>query len=210
MINYDEKLKKIKIFTLGNACVGKTCFILKFTENKYENSHIMTAGIDLKMKIIELSNKKRYNIFFYDTAGQEKFKSISANSIKSADGIILMYDITNQKSYDDISCWMNSIIEHKGKGFPMVLLGNKCDLENERIISTEEGYDLAQKYSLKFFETSNKLNTNINNAGLELINLIIDKNKEKFIYEENKNENENKNIELNKSNSKKKKHSCKC
>ena len=121
-----------------------------------------------------------------------------------------MYDITNQKSYDDISRWMNSIIEHKGKDFPMVLLGNKCDLENGRIISTEEGYDLAKKYNLKFFETSNKLGTNINDAGLELINQIIDKNKEKFIYEENNNENENNNIQLSKSNSNKKKHSCKC
>ena len=203
----DEKLKSIKIFTLGNSSVGKSCFILKFTENKFEYEHLMTAGINLKMKTIELPNKKRFKIKFYDTAGQERFKSISSNSIKSADGVILMYDITNQKSYDDISIWMENIIEHKGQEFPMVLLGNKCDLDEQRIISIEEGNELAQKFNLKFFETSNKLGTNINDAGLELINQIIEKNKDKF----DKDENEKEIIQISENKTKKKKKiSCNC
>ena len=168
---YDEK---INIFALGNSKVGKTCFILQFTDNIFQEVHLMTAGIDLKTKFIEHSNGKKYKINFYDTAGQERYRSISVNSVNNSDGIVLMYDITNQKSYEEISIWMDSIKEIKKESFPMVLVGNKIDLEEKRIVSEEEGKELATKFGLKFFETSNKTGKNVNEAGNELINQIIE------------------------------------
>lgn len=164
---------KLRIFTLGNGQVGKTCFILRFTEDSFQPAHLMTTGIDLKTKLVELNNKK-YNVSFYDTAGQERFRSICYNSIKSADGIILMFDLTNQKSYDEISNWMMNIKDIKGDDFPMILIGNKCDLEKERVISKEEGIELSKKYKLKYFEASNKTGENIQESGTSIISLVIE------------------------------------
>ena len=167
-----KNYENIKIYTLGNSTVGKTSFILRFTEDYFNNAYIQTIGIDYQTKIITL-NGKTYSVNFYDTAGQERYKSISVNSIKWADGILLMYDITNKKSFDAIPQWMKDIIENKGINFPIILIGNKCDLEDEREVTKDEGEQLAKNYGVSFFETSNKDDVNIKNVGTELINQII-------------------------------------
>ena len=191
---YDEK---IKIMTLGNSDVGKTSFILRFAKNSYRDTKLITLGIDLETKIIALNNKK-YQIALFDTAGQERYKSISLNTVKNADGIILMYDITNQKSYDSISEWMEKISENLESDIPIILIGNKCDLNEERIISKEEGKELSNKYQLSFFETSNKTGENVEEAVLDLINKIIKTKKNDIVAQE-------KSIELNKNDFKEKK-----
>ena len=172
--NDNGNKEKINIMTLGRFDVGKTCFIIRFTQNTFKDT-IITTGIDLITTNIKLNNEKAYQVNIYDTAGQEKYKSMSTNTIKSADGILLMYDITNQKSFDLIDEWMKSIHEIKGDNFPIILIGNKTDLNDLRVISKEEGEELSLKYKLKFFETSNKDGTNIKDAALALINLIIEK-----------------------------------
>ena len=128
----------------------------------------------MKIKMINY-NEKEYRIEFYDTAGQERYRAISLNSIKSADGIVLMYDITNQKSFDDISNWMKNIRQLQGNEFPMILVGNKCDLESKRIVTYEEGIELSKTYKIPFFEVSNKKGINIEESSLELIKQIIEK-----------------------------------
>lgn len=190
---FDEK---IKIMTLGNSDVGKTSFLIRFTKNKYNDSKFTTLGIDLVTKLIMLNNKK-YQIGFYDTAGQERYKSISLNTVKNADGIILMYDITNQISYDSISEWMEKISENLESDIPIMLIGNKCDLDNKRIISKEEGEELSDKYKLSFFETSNKTGENVEESVFDLVNKIIKTKKNDTIVKE-------KNIELNKNDIKEK------
>ena len=165
---------KIKLFSLGNASVGKTSYIVKFTDDLFRDNTLITTGIDLKIKMINY-NEKEYRIEFYDTAGQERYRAISLNSIKSADGIVLMYDITNQKSFDDISNWMKNIRQLQGNEFPMILVGNKCDLESKRIVTYEEGIELSKTYKIPFFEVSNKKGINIEESSLELIKQIIEK-----------------------------------
>ena len=169
-----NELEKFNIMTLGNSSVGKTCYILRYTEKTFEEVYLTTLGIDFKTKIIKLPNNQKYRIDYYDTAGQERYKSISLNAIKNTQGVILMYDITNKKTFDAITKWIKDIIDAKGKDFPIVLLGNKCDMETERQVTKDEGEQLAQKYNLSFFETSNKTGKNIEEAGLELINKILD------------------------------------
>ena len=169
-----NELEKFNVMTLGNSAVGKTSYILRYTEKTFEEVYLTTLGIDFKTKIIKLPNNQKYRIDYYDTAGQERYKSISLNAIKNTQGVILMYDITNKKSFDAITKWMKDIIEAKGQDFPIVLLGNKCDMEQERQVTKDEGEKLAQKYNLSFFETSNKTGKNIEEAGLELINKILD------------------------------------
>ena len=160
------------IMVLGNSEVGKTCYILKYTENFFQELYLTTVGIDFKIKT-ETINNKQYKLFLYDTTGQEKYKSIALNIIRNAQGIILMYDITNKKSFESIPEWIKSIRDSKGENFPMILLGNKLDKEDIRVISEKEGKELADEYGIKFFETSNKTGVNIQQSGMALVNEIL-------------------------------------
>ena len=180
-----EKIPKYNIMTLGNTAVGKTSFIIRYTENTFSDSYLTTLGIDYKSKIITLENKKSYNINFFDTAGQEKYKSLAVNVIKKAHGVILMYDVTDKKSFDAISNWMKNVIDIKGKDFPVMLVGNKIDLVDHREVSTEEGENSAKQYGIQFFEISNKFGTNVEEAGLELINQIVENNSNNMESENN-------------------------
>ena len=183
----NEEEIKIIILTLGNSSVGKTCFIQRYTHNTFEISNLTTTGLDMQKKIMKI-NDKTYKVLFYDTQGQERYKSISVNFIKNADGIILMYDITKQTTFDSISEWMVNIRKAKAEEFPVVLVGNKCDLEEKREISKEEGEDLAKKYGLPFYETSNKDNINIEESCLDLVNKAIvyrEKDLENNLYKAN-------------------------
>ena len=172
----NENEERINIMTLGNSEVGKTCYIVKYTEDFFQELYLTTVGIDFKVKT-ETINNKQYKLFLYDTTGQEKYKSIALNIIRNAQGIILMYDITNKKSFESIPEWIKSIRDSKGDNFPMILLGNKLDKEDIRIISEKEGKELADEYGIKFFETSNKTGVNVQEAGKALVNEIL-KNKE--------------------------------
>ena len=170
--NENENEERINIMTLGNTEVGKSCFILRFTDNIFQEIYLATVGIDFKIKT-ETINNKQYKLFLYDTTGQEKYKSIALNIIKNAQGIILMYDITDRKSFESIPDWIKSVKDAKGSNFPMILLGNKLDKEDVRVIKEEEGKELADEYKIKFFETSNKTGTNIQEAGMALVNEIL-------------------------------------
>ena len=145
-----------------------------------------TVGIDCKAKIIEIENIK-YKLLFYDTAGQERYKSLAPNLIKKAHGIIIMYDITNKSSFDSIPDIIKNIKEEKGDYFPMILIGNKKDLEQDREIKKEEGEDLASKNGIEFFEISNKEGINVQEAGFAIVNKILEKRKEESIVNESGN-----------------------
>ena len=188
--NENEFEEKINIMTLGNTTVGKTCFILKFTENRFQETYIATIGLDFKMKTIQIKEKK-YKIFFYDTTGQERYKSIALNTIKNANGILLMYDITNEESFKSIPNWIQSVKDVKGNDFPMVLSGNKIDKKDERKISKKQGEELAANYNMEFFEISNKDGTNVEECGLALANKILEKRKKDGIDIENINKSNN-------------------
>ena len=171
----DEQEEKFNLIALGNNEVGKTSFILRYVKNEFSKEYLSSIGFDFQIKSITIKNKS-YKIYFYDTAGQEKFRAISFNMIKYSDGIVLMYDITNKKSFDSISQWIDSIKEIKEKNFPLVLIGNKCDLEEKREVTEEEGKKMADKFGFLFFETSNKNGTNIEKACTDLIDKIIERN----------------------------------
>ena len=166
----------IKIIILGDSEVGKTSFIIRFTKNKFDETYLATIGVDYKDRIINIENKL-YKLMYYDTAGEEKYKSIPKNYIKNMQGIILMYDITNKLSFDSIIDWISDVKEIKGENFPMILVGNKIDLNESREVTEEMGYELAEKNQIEFFETSNKDGTNIQDAGLEIVYKILSETK---------------------------------
>ena len=159
--------------TLGNSAVGKTSFIIRYTDNSFQEVYLSTIGIDYKEKMIDVDNKQ-YKLFFYDTTGQEKFRSLAFNTVKNADGVILMYDITNKESFKSIPEWIKNVRERKGDDFPLLLLGNKIDKEDKRVISKEQGEDLAEEYNIDFFEISNKNGTNIEEAVFTFLKKILE------------------------------------
>ena len=197
--NNKDKIKRtyISLATLGNSNVGKTNIINNFLGLQFTDKNISTIGIDFKIKNVILENNSKLKVKIWDTAGQERFRSMAFNFLKNIQGILLIYDLTDESSFISIDRWINNL-ENKLdiKNVPIILVGNKNDKEDERKISYEKGLKYAQKYNFKFFEMSAKTGENVNEAFLTLIHLYYDKNKEEFILEnvkENIKENEKNN-----------------
>ena len=166
----------IKIITLGNTSVGKSSFILKYIENKFTYNYTTTLGLDFKQKKIKLKNGKEVRLRIFDTAGQERFRSVSVSFIKKADGVILIYDISNRESFDSIGEWIKNIRETGKEILPVVLVGNKCDLPPEKRKITEiEVKEKADEFKIPFFESSCKEGINIKEVFHKLIEEITTK-----------------------------------
>ena len=171
-----KKIEEVKIITLGDTSVGKSSFILKYIDDRFSYNYIATLGLDFKQKKIKLKSGEEVRLRIFDTAGQERFKSISINFIKKAHGILLIYDITKRNTFESVKKWMDSILDASGEKICILLVGNKCDLEEERVVSKEEGEQKAKEYNLDFFETSCKEGININEVFEKLTEDILMKN----------------------------------
>ena len=178
------KIEDIKIITLGNSAVGKSSFILKYTDNSFSQEYLSTLGVDYKHKKIKLKNGKDVRVRIFDTAGQERFKSVSFSFIKKADGVILIYDISDLDSFKAVDNWIKSIRETGKEKLPIILVGNKCDLsDNKRKISLVEGQDKANEFQIPFYETSCKDGINIKEVFEKLVDDIIEKGNKNIMGE---------------------------
>ena len=184
--NNNQNKVDIKIITLGDSHVGKSSLIVKYIDNKFSNVYMSTIGFDLKHKQITLNDGTDAKIMIYDTAGQERFKSLAANYIKKANGILLVYDISEHSTFENIGMWMESITEEKGDKLPIVLVGNKADLTDERQVTYEEGKKLAEDKGFHFFETSCKDGANVSECFIDLAELVYEKSGKKLIQNSNK------------------------
>ena len=162
-----------KLMTLGETCVGKDellrSFVGKNRFQKYPNS----IGVDFHVKTIQIEDKE-IKLKIWDTLGQERIRNIDID--KSTQGILLVYDITNYESFDKINNWIENII-YKAPKLKMVLVGNRCELSNQRKVSIEEAEYFANKYNIKFFEASPKDGTNVNEVFYYLANEIYQESK---------------------------------
>ena len=165
-----SKAEEIKLMTLGNSDVGKTSFIIKYTENIFFPDLISTLGVDIKVKELKLKNGKDIILKIFDTAGEERYKSISVNFIKKIDGIIIMYDISNKSSFEEINNWIATIRDNTNNYLCKILVGNKCDLSGDiREVTLKEGEKKAEEYKIPFFETSCKDGTNVDEVFEKII-----------------------------------------
>ena len=169
--NYDYL---IKILTIGESGVGKTCLISRYNKNEFSATHLSTIAIDFKMKNAEI-NGHRVKIQIWDTAGQERFATLTNGFFKGSDGIIVVYSVTDEKSFENVNKWMQQIQQRAPADVKVLLAGNKTDLEEERKVSYEEGERLAQKYNIPFFETSAKNGTHVNEVFEKLGADVIEK-----------------------------------
>jgi Ras-related protein Rab-8A len=156
-----------KLLLIGDSGVGKTCVLFRFSEDAFNATFISTIGIDFKIRTIELDGKK-IKLQIWDTAGQERFRTITTAYYRGAMGIMLVYDITNEKSFDNIKNWIRNIEEHASADVEKMILGNKCDMNDRRQVSKERGEQLAIEYGIKFMETSAKASINVEEAFFTL------------------------------------------
>ena len=142
-----------KILTIGESGVGKTCVLRRFVENKFLKNHVATIGKDFKTKTLNINNQE-IKLKIWDTAGQERFRNITTQYYKGADGIVLVYDVTDESSYEKIRDWMEQILSNtQQEEIGLVLLGNKCDME-PRSVTEEMGKKMAEELKIEYYETS--------------------------------------------------------
>jgi len=157
----------IKLLLIGDSGVGKSCLLLRFSEDSFAPSFITTIGIDYKIRTIELEGKK-IKLQIWDTAGQERFRTITTAYYRSAMGVLLVYDVTDDKSFANIKNWIRNIEQHASENINKVLVGNKCDLMDKRIIDTQKGQSLADEFKIPFFEPSAKNAIKVEDAFISL------------------------------------------
>ena len=159
----------IKILIVGDPGVGKSNFIYRYTKDKFSVNKLSTVGFESNIKEIEIAEKKVI-VQLWDSAGQEKYKSITKNLFTRVQGIIILYDITNKKSFTNIQNWIK-LIKETNDSIPYVLAGNKCDLTNQRAVEEEEAIKFSQENNINFMETSAKQDINI----IDCVNSFVQK-----------------------------------
>ena len=133
-----------------------------------------SIGVDFKLKNIEIDNKK-IKLQIWDTAGQERFRTITTSYYKGAHAIVIVFDITDKDSFEHVKIWMQDIDKFAKQGVMRILVGNKCDLENQRAITKEEGNEMALKYGIKYVETSAKDTINIEELFVNTAKNLMEK-----------------------------------
>ncbi|KAG2132370.1 rab-type small GTP-binding protein [Suillus clintonianus] len=157
----------IKLLLIGDSGVGKSCLLLRFCDDAWTPSFITTIGIDFKIRTIELDGK-RIKLQIWDTAGQERFRTITTAYYRGAMGILLVYDVTDERSYHSIRTWHANIEQHASEGVNKILIGNKSDWTDKRAVSEEKGIELATELGMDFMETSAKANEGVELAFFNL------------------------------------------
>lgn len=156
---------QIKLLMIGDSGVGKTCLLLRYANDSFSPTFITTIGIDFKIKTITLDDKV-IKLQIWDTAGQERFRTITTSYFRGAQGILLVYDVTDRGSFENVSNWVGQIKSHAENNISKVLIGNKSDVDDsERAVTYEEGKKLAEEYGIgTFFEASAKQNICVTEA----------------------------------------------
>ena len=171
----DEQDYIFKVLRLGNSDVGKSSLLLRFVDSLWNDAFVPTIGVDFKVKTLEINNKK-VKMQIWDTAGQERFRTVVSTYFRGAHGILLLYDVTNKDSFKNLENWLIEIEKNSSDKVLKILVGNKCDLSDDREIQTEEGQAFAVRNGMEFMETSAKMNTNVSEAFETLGKLMIDFN----------------------------------
>ncbi|KAM9099624.1 ras-related protein Rab-3D isoform X1 [Sarcophilus harrisii] len=163
-----------KLLIIGNSSVGKTSFLFRYADDSFTSAFVSTVGIDFKVKTV-YRNEKRVKLQIWDTAGQERYRTITTAYYRGAMGFLLMYDVSNQESFNAVQDWATQIKTYSWDNAQVILVGNKCDLEDERVVSTEDGKHLADDLGFEFFEASAKDNINVKQVFERLVDIICEK-----------------------------------
>ena len=169
-----SKSIQFKFLVLGEGKIGKTSLIERYINKTFKSNYIATIGMDIRRKRLEINNKE-VDISITDTAGQERFRSITKMFYKGADGILVGFDLTDRNTFEQVNYWISQIEENSSKDYPisLVLFGNKCDNVENIKVSEEDIEKLKEKYKLTFYKTSAKDGTNVQNAFQHLTKITL-------------------------------------
>ncbi|KQK08120.1 hypothetical protein BRADI_2g39760v3 [Brachypodium distachyon] len=163
-IEYDYLFK---LLLIGDSSVGKSCLLLRFADDAYVDTYISTIGVDFKIRTVELDGKS-VKLQIWDTAGQERFRTITSSYYRGAHGIIIVYDVTDMESFNNVKQWLSEIDRYASDSVCKLLVGNKCDLVDSKVVDTEEAKALADSLGMTFLETSAKESINVEKAFLTM------------------------------------------
>ncbi|KAK4745236.1 hypothetical protein SAY87_011548 [Trapa incisa] len=156
-----------KLLLIGDSGVGKSCLLLRFADDSYLESYISTIGVDFKIRTVE-QDGKTIKLQIWDTAGQERFRTITSSYYRGAHGIIVVYDVTDQESFNNVKQWLSEIDRYASDNVNKLLVGNKCDLTAQKVVSYETAKAFADEIGIPFLETSAKNSTNVEQAFMAM------------------------------------------
>lgn len=157
-----------KLLLIGDSGVGKSCLLLRFADDTYTESYISTIGVDFKIRTIELDGKT-IKLQIWDTAGQERFRTITSSYYRGAHGIIVVYDVTDQESFNNVKQWFQEIERYACEGVNKLLVGNKSDLTLKKVVDYASAKEFADQLGVPFLETSAKNATNVENVFMTMV-----------------------------------------
>ena len=164
-----------KVLILGDSTVGKTCFLVRYVDDSFDDSTLLSVGMDYRLKNVKTEDGTKVKLQIWDTCGQERYRSISKNYYKGANAIILVFSLIDKKSFESVENWINQIKEEASESILIILVGNKSDLIEKRVISYEEAEKLAKEFNINYFECSAKTGENINVVFNDLIEQMVKK-----------------------------------
>lgn len=156
-----------KLLLIGDSGVGKSCLLLRFSDDTYTDSYISTIGVDFKIRTVELDGKT-IKLQIWDTAGQERFRTITSSYYRGANGIIIVYDVTDQESFSNVKTWLQEIDRYASTNVSRLLVGNKCDLTNKKVVDFTTAKEFADQLQMPFLETSAKNAKNVEQAFMTM------------------------------------------
>lgn len=156
-----------KLLLIGDSGVGKSCLLLRFADDTYTESYISTIGVDFKIRTLELEGKT-IKLQIWDTAGQERFRTITSSYYRGAHGIIIVYDVTDMESFNNVKTWLNEIDKYASDSVNKLLVGNKCDLVVKKTVDTNVAKEFADSLGIPFLETSAKSALNVEQAFIRM------------------------------------------
>jgi small GTP-binding protein len=167
----------LKLCLLGDGNVGKTSLVYRYIENRFSKDFKSTLGVNLLKKKIILDARytgKTCSLQIWDLGGQKAYRKLRKLYLEGSQGALVVFDLTSFSSFQNLDDWIQSLIEIRGKNVPMILIGNKLDLEEQRVISEEEAKTYATKYGINIIYTSAATGEAVEQAFLELVISIID------------------------------------
>ena len=162
----------VKLLMLGDSTVGKSSLMTRFANDNFSEAFEATIGVDFRIRILNVG-ETRVKLQIWDTAGQERYRTITRAFYRNAQGIMIVYDITNKESFLNVDKWLQQAAEYGSPRARIILVGTKCDLESERQVSYEDGLRKGEQHGIKFIETSAKASTNVDTACKTLVSEIL-------------------------------------
>jgi small GTP-binding protein len=166
---------RFKIVMLGDGAVGKTALTVRFTQQHFQSDYKRTIGSDFAIKKVEMPEKDAtVTMQVWDLAGQPRFEVVRQGFYRGARGGLLVYDVTRRRTFLNIKNWKNECFKNLGREIPLIVVANKVDLEDSRVVTTEEGKEWAEKHDHIYVESSALTGKNVEDAYTNLCEIMVE------------------------------------